>query len=147
MIQTLFGSSVDLPSLILRLAIGTLFIIHGYPKLTTAQRTQGGAWMKSMGMPAAMVPFGGVVEFFGGLALILGILTPIVAALAALWMLSTTWLVTTKAKKKYVGGYEIDITLLLAALALALLGSGIYSIDHLLRLMITRAVNLSRRLS
>jgi len=134
MIQTLFGSSVDLPSLILRLAIGTLFIIHGYPKLTAAQRTQGGAWMKSMGMPAAMVPIGGVVEFFGGLALILGILTPIVAALSALWMLSTTWLVTTKAKKKYVGGYEIDITLLLAALALALLGSGIYSIDHLLGL-------------
>ena len=134
MIQTLFGSSVDLPSLILRLAIGTLFIVHGYPKLTAAQRTQGGAWMKSMGMPAAMVPFGGVVEFFGGLALILGILTPIVAALAALWMLSTTWLVTTKAKKKYVGGYEIDITLLLASLALALLGSGIYSIDHLLGL-------------
>jgi putative oxidoreductase len=134
MIQILFGSSVDLPSLILRLAIGTLFIIHGYPKLTAAQRTQGGAWMKSMGMPAAMVPFGGVVEFFGGLALILGILTPVVAALSALWMLSTTWLVTTKAKKKYVGGYEIDITLLLAALALALLGSGIYSIDHLLGL-------------
>jgi len=134
MIQTLFGSSIDLPSLILRLAIGTLFIIHGYPKLTAAQRTQGGAWMKSMGMPASMVPFGGVVEFFGGLALILGILTPIVAALAALWMLSTTWLVTTKAKKKYVGGYEIDVTLLLAALALALLGSGIYSIDHVLGL-------------
>jgi uncharacterized membrane protein YphA (DoxX/SURF4 family) len=134
MIQTLFGSSIDLPSLILRLAIGTLFIIHGYPKLTAAQRTQGGAWMKSMGMPAAMVPFGGVVEFFGGLALILGILTPIVAALSALWMLSTTWLVTTKAKKKYVGGYEIDVTLLLVALALALLGSGIYSIDHLLGL-------------
>jgi len=132
MIQTLFGSFVDLPSLILRLAIGTLFIVHGYPKLTAAQRAQGGAWMKSMGMPAAMIPFAGVVEFFGGLALILGILTPIVAALSALWMLSTTWLVTTKAKKKYVGGYEIDITLFLAALALALLGSGIYSIDHLL---------------
>jgi putative oxidoreductase len=134
MLQTLFGSSVDLPSLILRLAIGTLFIVHGYPKLTAAQRAQGGAWMKSMGMPAAMIPFAGVVEFFGGLALILGILTPIVAALSALWMLSTTWLVTTKAKKKYVGGYEIDITLFLAALTLALLGSGIYSIDHLLGL-------------
>ncbi|HLC11408.1 MAG TPA: DoxX family protein [Candidatus Bathyarchaeia archaeon] len=134
MIQTLFGSSVDLPSLILRLAIGTLFIVHGYPKLTAAQRAQGGAWMKSMGMPAAMIPFAGVVEFFGGLALILGILTPIVAALSALWMLSTTWLVTTKAKKKYVGGYEIDITLFLAALALVFLGSGIYSIDHLLGL-------------
>ena len=88
--------------------------------------------MKSMGMPATMVPFGGVVEFFEGLALILGILTPIVAVLSALWMLSTTWFSMSKLKKKYVGGYEIDITLFLAALALALLGSGIYSIDHLL---------------
>ena len=90
--------------------------------------------MKSMGMPAAMVPFGGVVEFFGGLALILGILTPIVAALSALWMLSTTWFAINKLKKKYMGGYELDITLLLAALALALLGGGVYSIDHLLGL-------------
>ena len=133
MIQTLF-TNIDLSSLILRLAVGTLFIVHGYPKLTVAQRTQGGAWMKSMGMPAAMVPFGGVVEFFGGLALILGILTPIVAVLSALWMLSTTGFSMSKLKKKYVGGYEIDITLFLAALALALLGSGIYSIDHLLGL-------------
>ena len=136
MIQTFFGSSVssDLASLILRLAIGTLFIIHGYPKLTSAQRKQGGAWMKSVGMSATMVPLGGFVEFFGGIALILGLLTPIVAVLSALWMLSTTWFSISKVKKKYAGGYEIDVTLFLAALALALLGSGIFSIDHLLGL-------------
>src|SRR6266849_11003768 len=136
MIQTFFGSSVssDLASIILRLAIGTLFIIHGYPKLTSAQRKQGGAWMKSVGMSATMVPLGGFVEFFGGIALILGLLTPIVAVLSALWMLSTTWFSISKVKKKYAGGYEIDITLFLAALALALLGSGIFSIDHLLGL-------------
>ena len=136
MIQTLFGSSVssDLASLLLRLAIGTLFIIHGYPKLTSAQRKQGGAWMKSVGMSATMVPLGGFVEFFGGIALILGLLTPIVAVLSALWMLSTTWFSISKVKKKYAGGYEIDVTLFLAALALALLGSGIFSIDHLLGL-------------
>jgi len=133
MIQTLFGNSVDLPSLILRLAVGTLFIIHGYPKLT-AQRKQGEAWMKSVGMPAAMVPLGGVFEFFGGLALVLGLLTPIVAVLAALWMLSTTWFSKSKLKKKYASGYEIDVTLFFVAIALALLGSGIYSIDHLLGL-------------
>ncbi len=90
--------------------------------------------MKSVGMPAAMIPFGGFVEFVGGLALILGLLTPIVAALSALWMLSTTWFAISKLKKKFAGGYELDILLLLAALALALLGSGVYSIDHLLGL-------------
>src|SRR2546425_12401431 len=133
MIQTLF-TNIDLSSLILRLAVGTLFIIHGYPKLTAAQRKQGGAWMKSVGMPAAMIPFGGFVEFFGGLALILGLLTPIVAALSALWMLSTTWFSISKVKKKYAGGGEIDITLFLAGLCLSLFRSGIFSIDHLLGL-------------
>jgi putative oxidoreductase len=134
MIQNLFGVSPDLASFILRLAIGTLFMIHGYPKLTAAQRKQGGAWMKSVGMPAGMVAFGGIVEFFGGLALILGILTPIIAVLASLWMLSTTWFSIRKVKKKYASGYEIDVTILLVAIALALLGSGIFSIDHLLGL-------------
>jgi len=63
-----------------------------------------------------LIPFAGVVEFFGGLGLILGILTPVIAfPLSALWMLSTTWLSVTKIKKKYAGGLEIDITLLLAS--------------------------------
>ena len=132
MIQTIFGSYPDLVSLILRLAVGLLFVIHGYPKLTRKQREQGGAWMKTVGMPSGMMAFGGIAEFFGGLALLLGLLTPIVAVLAALWMLSTTWFSITKLKKKYAGGYELDVTMVLVALALALLGSGAFSIDHLL---------------
>ncbi len=110
MIQTLFGASIDIPALILRLALGSVFIIHGYPKLTAKQRNQGGAWMKTVGIPAGMILFGGIVEFFGGLALLLGILVPMIALLSALWMLSTTWFSKAKIKKKYAGGYEIDIT-------------------------------------
>jgi uncharacterized membrane protein YphA (DoxX/SURF4 family) len=49
-------------------------------------------------------------------------------------MLSTTWLAAGKMKKKFVGDYELDIILLLASLALAAIGSGIFSIDHLLRI-------------
>jgi uncharacterized membrane protein YphA (DoxX/SURF4 family) len=49
-------------------------------------------------------------------------------------MLSTTWLSVTKIKKKYAGGLEIDITLLLASLALTFLGGGTFSIDHLIGL-------------
>jgi putative oxidoreductase len=128
----LFAQYVDLASIILRFAVGSLFMIHGYPKL--GSQTQGKTWMKSMGMPASMIPFAGIVEFFGGLGLFLGFLTPIIAFLSALWMLSTTWFARTKLKKKYAGGYEIDITLLLAALALAFLGGGTFSIDHLLGL-------------
>jgi len=130
-IESLFGVNTDLASLILRLAVGSLFMVHGYPKLGS-QRKTGAEFMKSTGMPANMIVFAGVAEFFGGLALILGLLTPIVALLSALWMLSTTWFASSKLEKKYVGGYELDITLLLAALGIAALGAGAFSLDRLI---------------
>lgn len=127
----LFPQSLDLASIFLRLAAGTLFVYHGYPKLTTMRK---GEWMKNIGMSTALVPFGGFVEFFGGLGLLVGILTPIVAILAALWMLSTTWFSIAKVKKKYAGGYELDITMVLLTLSLAFIGGGTFSIDHLIGL-------------
>ena len=127
----LFPQSLDVASVLLRLAVGTLFMYHGYPKLV--KQGQGG-WLKSMGMPEALVPFAGVVEFFGGLAVLLGLLTPLIGVLAALWMLATTWFSKAKLKKKYMMGYELDITLALLALALASIGGGTFSIDHLIGL-------------
>src|SRR5207245_8196550 len=62
-------------------------------------------------------------------------LTPAIAFLASHWMLSTTWFSVTKIKKKYQGGLEVDITLLLASLALTFLGGGTFSIDHLIGLL------------
>jgi putative oxidoreductase len=129
---SIFGVDLSVAALILRLAIGAVYVIHGYPKLGAKQRKQGGEWMKSMGLPAGFILLGGVVEFLGGLALLLGVLTSIVAALSALWMLSTTWLSVAKMKKKFVGGYEFDVVLLLASLALAVIGGGLFSIDRLL---------------
>ena len=134
MVEPLFGVQVSVAALILRLAIGGLFIIHGYPKLGAQQRKQGAEWMKSMGLPGGFILLGGVVEFFGGIAILLGVFTSIIALLCAAWMLSTTWLAAGKMKKKFVGGYELDIILLLASLALAAIGGGVFSIDHLLRL-------------
>lgn len=130
MIGSILGVHLSTASLFLRLAVGTLFVVHGYPKLS-AQRKSTGEWLKSIGFSSAFAGFAGVVEFFGGLALLLGILTQIVAVLSALWMLSTTWLAAAKMKKKYFGGYELDMTLMLAALALAMIGGGIYSLDFL----------------
>lgn len=76
----------------------------------------------------------GVAEFFGGIALLLGSLTQITAALFVLWTIATTWLSIVKIKKKFAGGYELDIILLLAALALPVLGGGRISFDYLLRI-------------
>lgn len=128
----LFLVNLDIASIILRLAVGTLFVYHGYMKLTPAARK--GEWMKTIGLPTALVPFAGIVELFGGIGLLFGLLTSILATLTALWMLSTTWFSVTKAKKKYFGGYELDITLLLLALGLAFIGGGTFSLDHLIGL-------------
>jgi putative oxidoreductase len=129
LIQTLFNTDPSIPSLILRLAVGSLLTVHGYPKLRAGNK---GQWITKMGMPAFIVPFAGFAEFFGGLGLIFGIITPIVAVLVTLWMIATTWFAISKLKKKYQSGWELDITLVLASLAIVFLGSGIYSIDHLL---------------
>jgi uncharacterized membrane protein YphA (DoxX/SURF4 family) len=115
--------------LLLRLALGSLFIMHGYQKLRGLKGAAG--WLKSMGLPGEFAIFGAVVEFFGGIALLLGIATSVIATLFALWMLSTSLLQKVKMKKGYVGGYELDITLLIASLALAAIGGGTASLAHL----------------
>lgn len=131
---SLFGVHVSVAALLLRLIIGVVFVVHGYPKFSAEQRKQGGLWMKSLGLPSGLILFGAIVEFFGGVALLLGLLTQIIAVLFALWMLSTTWLAKGKMKKKFVGGYEVDIILLVASLALAAIGPGAFSLDHMLGL-------------
>ena len=125
--------NVGIAALLLRLAIGSLYVYHGFPKLGAARKGTA-EWLKSIGFPGSLAALAGVVEFFGGMALILGILTSIVAALSALWMIATTWLSIVKIKKKYASGYELDITLLLVSLALAAIGGGNFSLDYLLRI-------------
>lgn len=132
MLSSLFGVGADVPALLLRMGLGIAFIVHGYPKLNKQAQKSTGDWLKSMGVPAIFGVVAGVAEFFGGIALLVGFLTPIVAALFVVWMLALIWLSLAKIKKKFVGGWELDFLLLVFSLALATLGSGLLSLDHLL---------------
>ena len=132
-LESILGPQTDVAALLLRLALGGVFIIHGYPKLKDLGKGAG-QWLKSMGIPASLGPFAGIVEFFGGIALIIGILTPIVAALFVLWTASLVWLSVAKIKKKFAGGYELDLVLFALALALAVIGGGLFSVDYLIGL-------------
>ncbi len=133
MLEPIFGIHMSIVALLLRLAVGSLYIYHGYPKLGAARKGTA-EWLKSIGFPGWLATLAGVVEFFGGIALILGLFTSTVATLSALWMIATAWLAMAKIKKKYAGGYELDITLLLVSLALAAIGGGRLSLDYLLRI-------------
>ena len=113
----------------LRIVLGFLFAAHGW----TIAGTQ--ASFAKMGVPAAdvMAPAVAVLELAGGVALILGILTRIVAALLALDMLGALFLVHAGAGVFAAnGGYELVLLLAAAAFALALTGAGRLSLDRAL---------------
>lgn len=122
----------DFAPLIIRLALGLAFVVHGYPKLFKKEnREQFPLWLDSMGIKPgkfwALVV--GVVEFFGGIALILGIWVQLAAFLVAIDMFVAMW----KAKWGKVGfatpgGWELDFVYLAMALSLLLTGAGAWSL-------------------
>jgi putative oxidoreductase len=115
----------------LRLAVAAVFINHGRQKLfvygfagVTGAFTQMG-----VPVPGLMGPFIGLLEFFGGIALAIGLLTRLFALGFVCDMLAAILLVQLK---KGFGGYEFEFLLLGSSLALVLTGAGGFSIDALL---------------
>lgn len=129
-----FLTSTDLASLALRLFIGLLFIYHGWPKMKNPKQTAG--WVKSTGWgwAAGFAYAFTFLEFFGGIALVVGFLTRIAAILFVLQMIATTIFARMKLGKKLAGGWETDLLFMVGALALVLLGAGAWSVDALLGL-------------
>lgn len=120
---------------VLRVILGFLFAAHGWQKFNewTIAGTQ--AAFSKMGIPAAEVaaPFIAGLELAGGIALILGVLTRVVAGLLAVDMLGALFLVHASAGVfADKGGYELVLLLGAAALALALTGAGRVSVDRAL---------------
>ena len=122
-------------ALFLRVWVGVNFVAHGYPKLGKA-RQQTLQWTKSLGVPTLATYLAIILEFFGGLSLIIGFIVPIVGFFIALEMICAIILKKTKMKAPYMGqnSYELDITYLMLGITLVLLGAGLASLDSLLRL-------------
>jgi putative oxidoreductase len=119
----------------LRIILGFLFAAHGWQKFNVWTFAGTQASFAKMGVPAAevMAPVIAVLELAGGIALILGILTRVVAALLALDMLGALFLVHAPAGIFAAnGGYELVLLLAAAAFALALTGAGRLSLDRAL---------------
>lgn len=119
----------------LRIATGFIFAAHGWQKYSqfTIAGTQGA--FAEMGVPMATVvaPVIATLELFGGIALILGLLSRPIAALLALTMLGALVLVHAPAGVFLAdNGYELVLILGAAALSIALIGPGRISVDHAL---------------
>jgi putative oxidoreductase len=131
----------DLGLLLLRLTLGAVFLGHGAQKAFGAFGGPGfeaaSGFIGSMGFrPARMwtaLAVGG--ELVAGLLFVLGLLTP----LAGLLVLATMAVAIAKVhgpKGFFVqdGGFEYNLVLIIAAVALAATGPGAPSLDHLLGL-------------
>jgi putative oxidoreductase len=116
--------------LLLRLALGLIFIWHGYPKLTHPTAMQG--FFVQHGLPAYFVTIAGVLEVFGGGLIILGFLTRIAALLLAVEMAVAIWKVHSAGGYMAVHNYEFPLVLVAACFALATVGAGRASVDYAL---------------
>lgn len=122
-------------ALLLRVVMGITFVMHGYPKLKDPKATL--KWTENLGVPAGATIMAIVLEFFGGIALIVGFLVPTVAFFIALEMVGNITLKKTKMKAPYLAGqnasaYEIDVTYILLAITLIVLGAGAFSLSSIL---------------
>ncbi|APX02097.1 DoxX family protein [Arthrobacter sp. QXT-31] len=117
---------------VLRVIAGFLFAAHGWQKFNEFTIAGTQASFAKMGVPAAEIaaPAVATLELVGGIALILGVLTRVFAALLALNMLGAFFLVHASAGV-FVGngGYELVLLLAAGALAIALAGAGRFSAD------------------
>ena len=116
---------------VLRVAVATIFIRHGAQKLFVFGFAGVTGAFTHMGVPfpGLMGPLIGLLEFFGGLALVIGLLTRLVALGLVFDMLGAILLVQLK---RGFSGYELEFLLLGSSLALVLTGAGRFSVDSLI---------------
>ena len=120
---------------ILRVVLGVIFLVHGWQKLFGFGFHGVASFFASAGVPLPAITsvIVTLVEFLGGLALLLGLFTRWAATLISIDMLAAILLVHLKNgffNQKM--GFEFPLSLLAAGICLALTGGGAVSLDGML---------------
>lgn len=139
LIQRLIDTRAGWGPLALRLAAGMIFIAHGAQKLFGwfgGHGLEGTAgWMTSIGLEPGLplAVLAGSAEFFGGLALLVGLLVrPAALALAFTMLVAIFAVHWSNGLFMANNGYEFALSLFAISVALLLSGGGRGSLDALL---------------
>ncbi len=139
LIQRVLNTNAGLAALALRIPVGLILAAHGAQKLFAWFGGYGlegtGQWMASIGLEPGylMALLAGSAEFFGGLALVFGLLTRPAALVSAFTMLIAIFSVhISNGLFMSNNGYEYALTLFAVTVALAIQGGGALSVDRVL---------------
>jgi putative oxidoreductase len=132
----------DYGALLLRLALGAMFIAHALLKyfVFTLPGTVG--FFQSLGLPGFFAYLVFAAELGGGILLILGVYARAVALALVPVLLGATW---AHIGNGWVfsapnGGWEYPVFLAVAAAGVALLGNGAFALEPLFRNQKTQGV-------
>ncbi len=137
-VQNIIGTQAGWGATALRVPVGIVLAAHGAQKLFGWFGGYGlegtGQWMASVGFEPGylMALLAGSAEFFGGIALILGLLTRPAAAVAAFTMAMAMTVHLGNGLFVSNNGYEFALVLLAASVSLAFQGGGALSVDKLI---------------
>lgn len=138
-IKNIIATNNSYSALALRLPLGIIFAAHGAQKLFGWFGGYGlegtGQWMASIGLEPGVLlaALSGSAEFFGGLFLILGLLTRPTALVLAVTMLVAIFSVhISNGLFMSNNGYEFALALLAGVVSLLISGGGRASVDSLI---------------
>ena len=139
LLKKISASQAGYSPLALRVPIGIILMAHGSQKLFGWFGGYGlegtGQWMASIGLePGVLMAFmAGSAEFFGGLFLLLGLLTRPAAVVTAFTLIVAIFSVhIDNGLFMSNNGYEFGLALLAATVSLAVSGSGKLALDNVL---------------
>lgn len=125
------SSFASVALLVLRLAVGVAFILHGWGKIQTPF-----GWMPGDNVPGFLQFLAAVSEFGGGIALILGLLTHLFSLGLFFTMLVATYFHAVVLGDPFVskggGAYELALIYACVSLAFLALGPGKFSLDQVI---------------
>ena len=138
-IHNVLATNDSLASLALRIPAGIIFMAHGAQKLFGSFGGYGlegtGQWMASIGLEPGylMALAAGSAEFFGGIAILIGLLTrPAALALAVTMVVAILTVHLPHGLFMSNNGYEFALSLLAVTVALVFTGGGKLSLDRTL---------------